>query len=229
MGSNLGHTLLIPALGTAAVAEAADSPTFVAASTGAAAGSSCTPAPPTGTQSGDVLVACVAINNGDSSSGLTGGTGGWTTRGDNVNASGVAARVFSRVATGSEPATYTASDIDFADSTGIRCTIVAYRPAAGTTLSVSSVNPQANASGTSQATPSVTPSADNAMLVVFGAAAAGRSWTAPAGMDERADDAANMTIGAFDVVQETAAEVSKTATIDSAAVAIMAIVALVPS
>jgi hypothetical protein len=223
-----GGTVALTGAAVLAVGVAPSPPTFVGASTASAAGISCTPAPPTGTQAGDVMVAFIAINNGDSASLITGGAGGWTTRGDNTNASGVAARVFSRVATGSEPATYTASDIDLADSTGIRCTILAYRPAAGTTLSVSGVTPQANASGTSQETPAVVPSGDNAMLVVFGAAAAGRSWTAPPGMDERADDAAHMTIGAFDVVQATAASVSKTATLDTADVAVMAIVAATP-
>lgn len=202
--------------------------TFVAASTDAAAGTSCGPAPPSGIQAGDVMVAAVATDDGTPFIG--GGAGNWTAVpgfAGTVSVAGVLARAFYRVADGGEPAAYTALDFDDV-ATKIRATIVAYRPAAGTTLAAAG-SAQGNASGTAQATPTITPAGDGATLVVFGAAAAGHSWTAPGGMTERADDGATMTIGAFDAVQNaTAAAVSETATLDLAAVAVMAIVALVP-
>lgn len=200
------------------------SPTFVAASTASAATYTCDPAPPSGVQAGDLMVAFVRSIGAGLIPGIEGGAGGWTAFALPAVGSMLC---FHRTATGSEPATYTATDFD-SEGTAVRCTIVAYRPAPGTTLTVTG-DLNTSASGTDHTTDSITPGADNAMLIVAGSSAAGRSWTAPAGMDERADSGTHATIGVFDVIQETAALVSKTAVIDSAVAAVMAIVALTPT
>jgi hypothetical protein len=212
----------VSGLGSAGI----DPPTFIAASTGAAASDATSALKPTGVVAGDVMVAIVAHDGVDNPL-ITGGAGGWTAVSATVAATGVRARVFQRVAGASEPGFYSIVDLGGV-STKIRGTIVAYRPASGTTLTVTG-SAQANASGTSQVTPPITPSGNNAMLVAFGAAIAGKSWTPPSGMTERSDAGTQMTIGAFDVVQETAAAVTETATLDTAGVAVMAIVALVPT
>lgn len=206
---------------------AGNAPTFVSVATTAAAAGTVAATKPASLQNGDLLISCV-VSNGTGGSLSTSTFGGDLT--DNDTGSGVAMNVSARVVDGTEGATFIARDLG-GGASAIRCTILAYRPAAGTTLAIPASGNyagQANGSGTSQATPSITPSGNAAKLVVFGGAVAGHSWTAPAGMAEQSDAGTNMTVGAFDVIQPTAAAVSETATLDTAAAAIMAIVAVVP-
>lgn len=196
-------------------------PTFLSTSTASGDGLGTSVLKPAGVQSGDVLVSAVVADSASSALGASGWSGESQ---DSVFA--LQMQILTRVAGGAEPAFYNFVDVN-EEASAVRVTILAYRPASETTLMITDLT-QDSPSGTNHTTPTITPSADNSMLVVFGGSAASRSWTPPAGMTERSDAASARTLGAFDVVQDVAAAVSKTAVLSTTGTAIMSIIALTP-
>jgi MSHA biogenesis protein MshQ len=141
-------------------------------------------AQPSGTSSGDVMVATIAVR--PSSITVT-APSGWTLVRQVVNGSTISLQTYYKVATSSEPSSYTwtMSTAGFVGASGGIVSLIG----ADTSNPVDAESGQANASSTSQAAPSVTTTQSNSMLVTAHAIASSVTWAAPAGMTEAADTA----------------------------------------
>ncbi len=144
---------------------------------------------PTGTVSGDVMIASIAVTRGT----VTITTpAGWTLIRAIQNTSSTTSRlaVFRRVVTASELASYTWSLS--ASHSGVVGGIVSFS-GVDNTNPVDKENGNTTASSTTHATPSITPVSANVMLVgTFSYASAG-TWTPPTGMTEAVDVASQTT------------------------------------
>lgn len=147
---------------------------------------------PSGLQAGDLMLACQGSDTGGSSD-LTAPTGGatWNLLED-VQFSGAgtgAARIWWKIAGGSEPGTYTFNQLNTSDGVGVIAAIqnAAQRsPVHGNVVA---------GTGGNVDTPSTTPEGNNDLDVRF---AVGKqfggvavTWTSPSGYTERADVQAN--------------------------------------
>jgi len=142
---------------------------------------------PVGTAAGDVMIASIAVRPNTAAITVP---AGWTPvrRIDNANANANSLAVYYKVAGASEPANYTWT---FSTSTGSAGGIHTFS-------GVDTGNPidveggQNTASGLTHATPSVTTTVTNTMLVTSHAFSSSATWTPPGGMTE-----------VFDVASET--------------------------
>jgi MSHA biogenesis protein MshQ len=100
-----------------------------------------------------------------------------------INASSLRKSTYVRVATGSEPATYTWT---FSGSRLAAAVIHAYA-GVDTANPINAVGGQVNASGVAVTAPSITTTVANTMLVGFFAKQSSGTWTPPAGMTERGE------------------------------------------
>ena len=146
-----------------------------------------TAALPAGTTSGDLLL---AIATSDRDGNLTAMTApaGWTSIGTHGPGSGVPhMKVWQKVATGSEPSTYTFPDSDGANAAVVILAITDYD--ATTPLAVSPTFSSSSTTSTSHVAPSVTGVVDGLLVTAHLGAANGtsRSYTPPTGMTEVAD------------------------------------------
>jgi len=160
------------------------SPAFRAAASASAASGilTLTIARPANTVENDVMIASVGVS---ASSPTITAPFGWTlvrqTTNATANANSLA--VYRKVATAAEPANYTWT---FSASTGAVGGIQTF-------FNVDTVNPidvengQTTPSGTTHATPSVTTTMANTMLVTSHTFSSSRTWTAPGGMTESFD------------------------------------------
>ena len=159
-------------------------PAFRAAASATTTGATLTITKPTGTAANDVLIASIAVT--PSTATIT-PPSGWTLvrRTDNAGPTSNSLAVYSKVAGGSEPASYawTLSGSSFTTGgvqafTGIN-----------TTTPIDVENGQTTASATTHATPSITTSTANSIIVTSHAFASGATWTPPSGMTEGFDKA----------------------------------------
>ncbi len=134
---------------------------------------------PAGVVAGDVLLASIDTRG----SSVVTAPAGWTLVRMDLNASSLRKSTYVRVATGSEPATYTWT---FSGSRLAAAVIHAYS-GVDTTTPVDVVGGQVNASGTAVTAPSITTTVANTMLVGFFAKQSSGTWTPPAGMTERGE------------------------------------------
>jgi len=137
---------------------------------------------PTGTVQDDVMIASIAVR--PSSTSIT-APSGWTLvrRINNGNSVSNSLAVYRRVAGSSEPGSYTwtLSGDDF--SAGGMQSFYNI----DTSNPVDVENGQTTASGTAHATPSVTTTVENAMLVTSHTYSSNRTWSPPSGMTEAFD------------------------------------------
>lgn len=136
---------------------------------------------PAGVASGDVLIAGLSFETGSSDT-ITAPTG-WTLvrRVNNTNSEGLA--VYRKVAGGSEPASYAWT---FASSRSLSAGILAFTGVDNTTP-IDVENGQTTASNTTHATPTITTTQANDLLVAFFAIPQSATWTPPTGMTEQVD------------------------------------------
>jgi len=132
----------------------------------------------------DVMIASIAVRPDTAT--IT-PPAGWTLvrRVDNASATANSLAVYYKVAGASEPASYSWS---FSTSTGSAGGILAFS-GVDTTNPINVENGQTTDNGLSHATPSVTTTAANAMLVSSHTFASAATWTPPAGMSEAVDQA----------------------------------------
>ncbi len=135
---------------------------------------------PAGVVAGDVLLASIDTRG----SSVVTAPAGWTLVRMDLNASSLRKSTYVRVATGSEPATYTWT---FSGSRLAAAVIHAYS-GVDTTTPVDAVGGQVNASGTAVTAPSITTTVANTMLVGFFAKQSSGTWTPPAGHDRARRD-----------------------------------------
>ncbi len=143
---------------------------------------------PSGTVASDVMVASIAVRPNTAT--IT-APGGWTLqkRTDNASATASSLAVYYRVAGGSEPSSYTWT---FSTSTGSAGGIQTFS-------NVDTNNPididsgQNTASGLTHASPTVTTTMTNTMLVTSHEFSSAATWTPPGGMTE-AIDTASVTV-----------------------------------
>src|SRR5581483_3978296 len=159
-------------------------PAFRAANSAVASSGTLTITKPTGTAANDVLVASVAVT--PSSVAIT-PPSGWTLvrRTDNAGPTSTSLAVYYKVAGASEPTSY---------AWGMSGASFGVGGIQGFT-GVDTANPiniedgQSTPSSTTHATPSITTTVANAMLVTSHAFASSSSWTPPSGMTESFDKA----------------------------------------
>ena len=139
---------------------------------------------PTGTTTADVMVASIAVRPNTAT--IT-APAGWTLlrRVNNASATASSLAVYYRVAGASEPANYTWT---FSTSTGSAGGIQTFSNV-DTTTPINVDAGQNTASGLNHATPSVTTTVANAMLVTSHDFSSSATWTPPAGMTEAFDRA----------------------------------------
>jgi MSHA biogenesis protein MshQ len=142
-------------------------------------------AKPTGTVSGDYMVAAIGVQDEDVT--IT-PPSGWTLVRRIEQSSGTdnALAVYTKAAGGSEPASYTWSFSDFDHAVGGIQSFSGVDTANGP---VNVEDGQSEGSGTSFDTPSITPTVANVMVVTAHTFASSRTWTAPSGMTEAYDTA----------------------------------------
>ncbi len=183
---------------------------------------------PAGVVADDVMVASIAVRGGSSTT-IT-PPAGWTTVNIIDNGTTIRLAIYTRVATAAEPADYTwAFSAQVASSGGIQ----AYS-GVDTVSPVDDAAGQATPNGTSHATPSITTTSSNSMLVASFTAAPEVRWTPPAGMTERFDiraggGAGSGTSGTDQVQAAAGATGAKTATSDVAGVGVTHLLALRPT
>lgn len=144
---------------------------------------------PTGTVSGDVMIASIAVTPGTVS--ISTPTG-WTLIRGIQNASSSTSRlaVFQRVANADEPSSY--SWALGRNHTGVVGGIASFS-GVDNTHPINKENAKTTPSSTTHATPSITPTSTNVMLIgTFSYASAG-TWTPPANMTEAVDVASRTT------------------------------------
>jgi hypothetical protein len=157
-------------------------PTFRAATSAATTGVTLTIARPAGTVTDDVMIAAIGIRP---TTATVAPPAGWilVRRLDNGSPNANSLVVYRKVATGAEPASYA---FGIGGSTHTTGGIQSF-------FNVDSTNPidvengQNTANGLNHATPSVTTTVRNAMVVTAHSYASASSWTAPAGMTESYD------------------------------------------
>jgi hypothetical protein len=139
-------------------------------------------AKPSGTASGDVLIAGISFETGTDETSIT-VPSGWTLvhRVDNSKDAGLA--VYRTVAGGSEPASYAWT---FAQSRSLSGGIMAFTGVDNTTP-IDVESGQATAQNTTHATPTVTTTQANTVLVTHFAMPQNATWTPPTGMTEQYD------------------------------------------
>jgi myo-inositol-hexaphosphate 3-phosphohydrolase len=157
-------------------------------SSNSASGSSTTTVTkPTGTVSGDLLV---AITFSDSDGTWLTAPAGFTQQGANGSSAAGYGRVFTKAAGGSEPANYT-----FTGVVGSAKFCHMIRVPNGATLDVTPVWSGNTSNTTTHTAPSVTPTRDNELLICATMAivgsGAGNTWTPPSGMTELTDQESN--------------------------------------
>jgi VCBS repeat-containing protein len=151
-----------------------------AAATGANTGGSTLVLPrPSGTVSGDVLVAATSVRGIPTITAPS----GWTLVRRDAKKTNFSQAVFVHVATGAEPASYTFS---FGASGAAVGTIAAYA-GVDTASPIAASGGQANGSSTSVTAPSITSGVANTRLVGFFLSATKTAFSAPSGMTERAE------------------------------------------
>jgi MSHA biogenesis protein MshQ len=141
---------------------------------------------PTGTVAGDFMVAAIGIQ--DDAATIT-PPSGWTLvrRIDQATGTDNSLAVYTKAAGASEPASYTwgVSGSTYSHAVGGIQSFSGVDTAAAVNLE----NGQATASSTSHATPDITPTVANTMLVTAHTFASSRTWTPPTGMTEAYDQA----------------------------------------
>ena len=137
---------------------------------------------PAGTTEDDVLIASIGVRPDTT---LITPPAGWTLvrRVDNANPAANSLAVYRKAAGGSEPANYTWTMTGAANSVG---GIQAFS-GVDTASPIDIENGQTTASSVSHATPSVTTTVADAMLVTSHTFASGATWTPPAGITEAVD------------------------------------------
>ena len=157
-------------------------PAFRAAASATTTGTTLTITKPSGTATNDVLVASIAVT--PSTATIT-PPSGWTLvrRMDNAGPTSNSLAVYYKAAGASEPASYAWG------LSGSSFTVGGIQGFTGidTASPLEVENGQSTASGTTHATPSITTSVANAMLVASHAFASSQSWTPPSGMTESFD------------------------------------------
>jgi hypothetical protein len=157
---------------------------FVAASSaGAASGVlTLTINKPTGTVQNDVMIASIGVR--PNTAAIT-APSGWTLvrRIDNANSAANSLAVYSKVAGASEPASYSWT---FNTSTGSAGGIQTFT-GVDTTTPIDVEDGQNTASGLTHATPDVTTTVANTMIVTSHSFASAATWTPPTGMTEGFD------------------------------------------
>lgn len=160
---------------------------------------------PSGTTTDDVMISAIAV--GPSSTGIT-APSGWTliNRQDQGTATSNSQAIYYRVATASEPGSYTWIFSGGAVN-GSAAGIASYRGV--DTASVVNVSgSQATSSSTSHAAPSINTTVSSAMIVVAYSYSSSENWTEPASMAEQVDivstgtpAADGISLGMADVIQ----------------------------
>ncbi len=183
---------------------------------------------PSGTASGDVLIAGISFETGTDETSIT-VPSGWTLvrRVNNSNNEGLA--VYRKVAGGSEPASYAWT---FAQSRSLSGGIMAFTGVDNTTP-IDVENGQATAQNTTHATPSLTTTQANTVLVTHFAIPQSATWTPPTGMTEQYDvpetNRGNSLEGDTVAQAVAGATGAKTATANASDVGVTHILALRPA
>src|SRR5258706_14748137 len=159
-------------------------PAFRSAASATTTGATLTITKPTGVALNDVLIASIGLTP---SSGTITPPSGWTLvrRTDNAGPTSNSLAVYYKVATGSEPTSYAWGMSGASFTTG---GVHAFT-GIDTTTPIHIENGQTTASATTHATPSITTSAANSIVVTSHAFASGATWTPPSGMTEGFDKA----------------------------------------
>jgi len=157
---------------------------FRSASSNAAASGSLAINKPTGTVQGDVMFASIAIRP---ETGTITAPSGWTLvrRVNNTNSNENTLATYYKVAGTGEPASYTWS---FSTSSGAAGGITTFT-GVDTSDPIDVENGQNTANGTTHASPSITTTIANTMLVTAHAFSSSTTWSSPAGMTEAYEDA----------------------------------------
>jgi hypothetical protein len=137
---------------------------------------------PSGTVSGDVMIAAIAVRP---ETVTIGAPSGWTLirRSDNPNANANTLAVYRKVAGGAEPASYTWT---LSTNTGAVGGILSFTGVNNTTP-VDVENGQITANALTHTAPGVTTNFANTMLVTSHAFTSAATWTPPGGMNEGVD------------------------------------------
>jgi Family of unknown function (DUF6701) len=148
------------------------------------AGNSLTIAVPAGTSNNDVMIAAIAVRP---STITIGAPSGWTflLRTDQAAGNSNSQSIYYRVATASEPASYTWT-FSGGTHTGAVGGILSYS-GVDTTSPIDVSGGNTTASSTSHTANSVTTTVANAMLISTHSYSSAQNWTPPAGMTERVD------------------------------------------
>lgn len=187
---------------------------------------------PTSTNDQELLVAQIAVSGNGATPVVTGPSGSWTLLRQTDNGTSVQLTTWYLLrTTTSEPANYTWTfDAAYEAAGGITC----YRNAHNDPLRIANVeNGQTTASATTHATPSVTSTHTDCVIICGFAVLANATWTPPSGMTERFDTrstgaaivAVEGTTQAANAIQTT----SKTATSSVAGVGCAHILFILPS
>ena len=157
-------------------------PAFRSAASATTTGATLTITKPSGVATNDVLIASIGLT--PSSVAIT-PPAGWTLvrRTDNAGPTSNSMAVYSRVAGASEPASYAWG------VSGASFTVGGVQAFTGvdTATPIDVENGQSTASATTHATPGVTTSLANTLVVTSHAFASSRTWTPPSGMTESFD------------------------------------------
>jgi hypothetical protein len=157
---------------------------FRSASSNGAASGSLTISKPVGTLEDDVLVASISVRPNTPT---ISAPAGWilVRRVNNGNSNASSLAVYYKVAGASEPSSYTWT---FSSSSGSAGGIAAFS-GVDTSDPIDVENGQNTANSTSHASPSITTTIADAMVVTSHAFTSAASWTSPSGMIEACDDA----------------------------------------
>ena len=138
---------------------------------------------PAGTVSNDVMIAAIAVRPDTAT--IT-APSGWTLvrRTDQSTATANSQAIYRKVAGGSEPANYTWT-LGGSPTGGAGGIMTFYN--INTTSPVNVENGQATAYALTHATPSVTTTVNNTMIVTAHSFSSGATWTPPSGMTEAVD------------------------------------------
>jgi hypothetical protein len=236
--SNLGQTLLIPARGVVVSGDdAPEPPTYVDNIVSGQATDALAFDLTAGSWIGnlnddDLVLALVTAASGGASLSEF-GSETWTAVGSQVaSGSDVVARLYRAWVSGNTPGTLSVADLN-ENGDALVAAAIAVR-GVDTNAPIGAVDGQATANGTSHATPSIAPAAENSLLVYLSVVDAdgAASWTPPAGMDERVDanvGISRLTIEIATVSQATTDAVSKTGTSSVSKPGIAFLVALTPA
>jgi hypothetical protein len=164
---------------------------------------------PTGTVSGDFLLAFTATDPDGPASALT-APAGWAQTGPDSNVtSAMHARTFWKVATGSEPATYTFGAT--AASDGVVCVVAFTGVDTNTPIAVASTYGASATAATAAVAPTTTGTDTYFLVCGFTSQNAG-TFSTPTGMTEIADQNFGWTVVALDAQQLTASGATGTRT-----------------